>query len=95
MIEFEWYDAKAASNNKKHSVSFEEAKSVFYDEHALQFFDEDSLDDEDRFLMLGFSNESRILLICHFERESGKNIRIISARKATNNERKYYEGGIS
>jgi uncharacterized DUF497 family protein len=95
MIEFEWYDAKAASNKKKHGVSFEEAKSVFYDEHALQFFDEESSDDEDRFLMLGFSNESRILLVCHCERESGKNIRIISARKATNNERKYYEGGIS
>ena len=93
MIEFEWDDAKAASNEKKHGISFDEAKSVFYDESAVQFFDENNSESEDRFLMLGLSNESRVLLVCHCERDSGNSIRIISARKATNNERKFYEGG--
>jgi len=95
MIYFEWNDAKAASNQNKHGVSFEEAKSVFYDEFAIQFFDEDNSENEDRFLMLGLSNESRVLLVCHCERDSGHNIRIISARKATKNERKFYQGDIS
>jgi uncharacterized DUF497 family protein len=89
MIKFEWNRAKAASNLKKHGVSFEEAQSVFYDEFAIQFFDEDS-ESEDRFLMLGMSNEARILLVCHCERHGGGTIRIISARKATSNERKHY-----
>ena len=95
MIEFEWNNAKAASNLKKHGIPFEEAKSVFYDEYAIQFFDEENSENEDRFLMLGLSNESRILIVSHCERGSGNNIRIISARKATNNERKNYEGDIS
>lgn len=95
MIEFEWNPAKAASNQKKHGVSFEEAKSVFYDEFAIQFFDEESAVTEERFLMLGLSNEARVLVVCHCERGAGNIIRIISARKATRNERKYYEGGPS
>jgi uncharacterized DUF497 family protein len=95
MIKFEWDPAKAASNLKKHSVSFEEAQSVFYDELALQFFDAESSETEDRFLMLGMSSEARVLLICHCERDSGHTIRIISARKATNSERKHYKGGSS
>jgi uncharacterized protein len=57
MIEFEWDAAKAESNSKKHGVSFEEAQSVFYDESAVQFFDADNAEAEDRFLMLGFSDE--------------------------------------
>lgn len=93
MIEFEWSPAKAASNQKKHGVSFEEARSVFYDEFAIQFFDGENPDVEDRFLMLGLSNASRMLIVCHCERDSGNIIRIISARRATKNERKYYEGG--
>ena len=81
---------------KKHGVSFEEAKSVFYDEFAVQFFDSENSElEEDRFLMLGLSSESRMLLVCHCERHSGNTIRIISARKATNNERKFYEGDLS
>lgn len=95
MIEFEWDSAKAISNLKKHGVSFEEARSVFYDELAIQFFDVESSAAEDRFLMLGMSSEARILLVCHCERESGETIRIISARKATPNERKHYQGGSS
>lgn len=96
MIKFEWNAAKAASNERKHGVSFEEAISVFYDEFAIQFFDSESSElEEDRFLMLGLSSESRILIICHCERDSGNTIRIISARKATSKERRFYEGDMS
>lgn len=92
MIKFEWDAAKAISNKKKHGVFFEEAQSVFYDEFAVQFFDEENSELEDRFLMLGFSDEARLLIVCHCERELGNTIRIISARKATNIESKYYPG---
>ena len=92
MIRFEWDTTKATSNEKKHGVSFEEARSVFYDEFAVQFFDEDNSVSENRFLMLGFSDEARLLIICHCERDEGNIIRIISARKATKNESHYYQG---
>ena len=93
MIKFEWDAAKARSNLKKHGVSFSEAESVFYDEFAIQFFDDENADLEDRFLMLGFSNESRLLIVCHCERCADEIIRIFSARKATRNEKKHYESG--
>ena len=92
MIKFEWDVSKAASNERKHGVTFEEAKSVFYDDFAIQFFDDQNSELEDRFLLLGHSNQSRTLLICHCEQESGDLIRIISARKATAKERKLYKG---
>jgi uncharacterized DUF497 family protein len=92
MIEFEWSQAKARANLRKHGISFEEARSVFYDEYARQFFDEDHSKDEERFILLGKSSRSRILIVCHCEKESGDIIRIISARKATAKERKFYEG---
>jgi len=93
MIEFEWNEAKAVSNLKKHGVSFHEAKSVFFDENAIQFYDEShSTLGEDRFLMLGISTLSNVLTVCHCERDDGNTIRIISARKATKNETKYYGG---
>ena len=91
MIAFDWDPAKARANERKHGVSFEEAQSVFYDDFARQFYDPDGSEAEDRFLMLGISNRARVLLVCHCER-SGEVIRIISARKATRNERQYYEG---
>ncbi len=92
MIKFEWNQIKAASNQKKHGISFEEAKSVFYDEFAVQFYDSENSELEDRFLMLGLSSESRVLIVCHCERDSGNTIRLISARKATRKERKFYKG---
>lgn len=93
MVKFEWDPAKATANQKKHGISFEEAKSVFFDEFALQFYDsEGSEPDEDRFLMLGLCSEARVLIVCHCVRESGSAIRIINARKATKNERKFYRG---
>lgn len=91
MIKFEWNPAKAASNLKKHGVSFEEAQTVFYDEFAVQFYDEPHSAEEDRFLMLGMSSGAHLLLVCHCERDGGDIIRIISARKATKQESSYYE----
>lgn len=91
MIKFEWDALKATSNKKKHGVSFAEAQSVFYDEFAVQFFDESNSESEDRFLILGFSDEARLLIVCHCERDQGNTIRIISARKATKNEAGYYQ----
>lgn len=93
MIKFEWDSPKAAANLKKHQVSFDEARSVFYDEFAVQFFDEEHSSDEERFLMLGMSSGAKLLLVCHCEREHGEVIRIISARKATKRESAFYQGG--
>ena len=92
MIEFEWDEAKAAANLKKHQVSFEAAKSVFFDEFGVQFFDDDHSSDEERFLMLGMSSEAKLLIVCHCERDHGATIRIISARKATRRESAFYRG---
>ena len=93
MIKFDWNAAKAVTNIKKHGVSFEEAKSVFFDDFAVQFFDQENSEAEDRFLMLGMSNETRLLIVCHCERDDGNTIRVISARKATKNESKHYLRG--
>lgn len=69
---------------------------MFYDEFAVQFYDSENSElEEDRFLMLGLSSESRILIVCHYERDSGNTIRLISARKATSRERKFYAGESS
>ena len=93
MIKFEWDLSKATTNLKKHQVSFEEAKSVFYDEFAVQFFDKEHASTEERFLMLGMSAGARLLLVCHCERDDGDVILIISARKATKRESAFYQGG--
>ena len=93
MIAFEWDPVKAAANVKKHQVSFEEARSVFFDEFATQFFDEDHSMNEQRFLILGKSSGTKLLIVCHCERENGEIIRIVSARKATKRESAFYQGG--
>ncbi|WP_017324298.1 BrnT family toxin [Synechococcus sp. PCC 7336] len=92
MIEFEWDSQKSQLNQEKHGVSFDEARSVFFDENAIQFFDDEYSEEEDRFILLGMSIRLRVLVVCHCERERGNAIRIISARKATRSERKYYSG---
>ena len=92
MIQFEWHPSKATANLKKHQVSFEEAQTVFYGEFAVQFFDENRSDDEERFLMLGMSVHSKLLIVCHCEPEGGESIRIISARKATKRDSAFYRG---
>ena len=91
-MRFEWDPAKAASNARKHKVTFEVAKTVFYDDFAVQFFDEEHSSDEDRFYLLGISSDARLILVCHCEREDGDVIRIISARKATETEAQHYRG---
>lgn len=95
MIKFEWNRTKAASNEIKHEVSFNEAQTVFFDEFATQFFDGENSEHEDRFLMLVTNALGRLLLVCHCERKGGNVIRIISARKATATERTHYHGGLS
>jgi uncharacterized DUF497 family protein len=92
MIQFQWHPSKATANLKKHQVSFEEAQTVFYDEFAVQFFDEAHSANEERFLMLGMSAQSKLVIVCHCEREGGDIIRIISARKATKRESAFYRG---
>ena len=91
-MKFEWDPAKAAVNYRKHKVTFEAAKTVFYDDFAVQFFDEAHSSTEDRFLLLGMSSDTRLLLVCHCEREEGEVVRIISARKATAQEATFYQG---
>ena len=88
---FVWDIRKAKENYKKHGVSFEEAQTVFYDPNGVEFYDSQHLElEEDRFLFIGISVKLRLLLICHCYRKSEREIKIISARKATKNESKYY-----
>lgn len=89
-LEFSWDPEKAISNKKKHGVSFEEAKTAFYDENARLINDPDHSDDESRFILLGLSLRPRLLTVCHCYRPDDLNIRIISARKATKGEHKLY-----
>ncbi len=89
-IRFEWDNQKSQKNKRKHNVSFEEAQSVFLDEHAIRFFDPDHSGDEDRFLMLGMSFSLRVLVVCHCYRRDDSVIRIISARKADKREQSDY-----
>ena len=65
MVKFEWDPRKDSANQRKHGISFEEAQSVFFDENAIQFYDEGHAEQEDRFIMLGLSIRSRILVVCH------------------------------
>ena len=90
-IGFEWDARKAASNLKRHGVSFQEAIGVFTDPLARIFDDEDHGIDEQRELIIGHSTRQRVLLVAFTQRET--TIRIISARKATAHERKVYEEG--
>ena len=87
---FEWDVKKSASNEKKHGVSFEEAKSAFTDQFARLISDPDHSEQEDRFILLGASIHSRLLIVCHCVRSKDR-IRIISARKADKQERNLYE----
>jgi len=89
-LRFEWDEDKAASNQEKHGVSFEEAKSVFADSLGRLIADPDSSEAEERFVLMGVSSRLRLLIVCHCEK-SEKIIRIISARKAERTERKNYE----
>lgn len=90
ILTFEWDENKNKTNQKKHGVSFEEAKTVFYDNNALLIEDPEHSLDENRFILLGFSYYLEILTVCHCYRSDDSVIRIISARKATRNEARTY-----
>ncbi len=89
-LEFEWDARKATSNKKKHGVSFEEAKTAFFDEQAIVYFDPDRSEDEDRFILLGTSYKLNEIVVCHCFREDETKIRIISARHADKEETNEY-----
>ena len=91
-LNFEWDRRKDAANRKKHGVSFDEARTAFFDENARFMADPDHSDEEDRFVLLGLSSRLRLLVVCHCYREEPETIRIISARKADRSERRKYEG---
>lgn len=89
-IRFEWDENKNNINKKKHKISFEEAQTVFYDTEALVIDDPEHSEQEDRFIILGLSKKANLLVVCHCYREFDLVIRIISARKATTTEEKFY-----
>ena len=89
MSAFEWDESKAAGNLDKHGVAFAEAATVFEDPGALTVFDDEHSGVEDRWITIGFSEMPRVLLVVSTDRDTA--VRIISARKATAAERKFYE----
>jgi len=92
MLRFEWDDRKSAQNIRKHGVSFEEARTVFFDEQALLIADPDHSEQEERFILLGLSSALRTLVVCHCYRRDEDVNRLISARRADRQEREEYEG---
>ena len=94
-MRFDWDSTKAESNKRKHGVSFEEARTVFYEAGALIFDDSDHSDDEERFLLMGPDIAGRVLVVVHCYRQDDDVVRIISARPATRREREVFleQGG--
>ena len=90
---FEWDPDKNESNIKKHGISFEEAASVFSDTDSVVIPDRKHSFNEERFIIIGFSDEDNLLTICHCERQNAEITRIISARKAENIEKNLYRKG--
>ncbi|MDR2864583.1 MAG: BrnT family toxin [Spirochaetaceae bacterium] len=87
-----WDPNKNKQNVAKHNISFDEAKTVFYDQNAQVIHDPDHSIEENRFIILGLSQLLNLLVVCHSYREKDDIVRIISARKASKNETKHYEG---
>ena len=94
-VKFRWDKKKNVINQKKHGISFEEAVTVFFDEEALLIDDPDHSEEEERFIILGVSENANVLVVCHCYREADTIIRIISARKATRTETMYYHNSFS
>ena len=90
-LAFEWDEAKARENLKKHKVGFDEGKTIFNDPFLLTFPDIDTSDAEERYVNIGLSVRDRVLVLFHTERQG--RIRIISCRKASARERRHYEEG--
>jgi hypothetical protein len=94
--EFDWDDNKAEINLNKHGVDFRQAMTVLLDPLAMTFFDSEHSQDEDRWVSVGRSNEDSLLVLVHTFVATGPNsalVRIISARRATRQERQQYEQG--
>ncbi|MBI5729687.1 MAG: BrnT family toxin [Ignavibacteriales bacterium] len=89
-MRFLWDQNKNLANIKKHKISFEEAKTVFFDDNARLIPDPEHSISEERFIILGLTNKFRLLVVVHTYKENDDIIRIISARKATKFESKYY-----
>ncbi len=90
-MEFEWDEAKAAANLAKHGVSFEEAKTIFDDRLYVDFYDPKHSLNEHRYIIIGQSNQRRVLIVSYTERNDV--IRLINARELTRGERRDYEKG--
>ena len=90
LLRIEWDPRKAVLNLQKHGVSFEDARTVFSDDRARLIDDPDHSDAEERFLLLGLSSSLRLLVVSHCYRAKGNVIRIISARKASREEQRFY-----
>ncbi len=91
-MQFEWDPAKAAKNLRKHNVSFTEATTVFGDDFSVTIYDPDHSEDEDRYIIIGLSQNNRLLMVSHTEDDD--RIRLISARQLTPAEREAYEEGL-
>ena len=89
-LKFEWDPHKNEINKRKHGLSFEAAKEVFYAEFAILFDDPDHSVEEERFLIIGLARSEQICIVSHCYRDNENVIRIISARKATSAERRTY-----
>ena len=87
-LQFEWDPEKAKANLKKHNIGFEEASTIFEDPQFISFLDEEHSAEEERQITIGLSNKTRLLMAAHTQRK--QHIRIVSARKATKNEEKFY-----
>jgi uncharacterized DUF497 family protein len=94
-LAFEWDNRKASENQRKHGVSFEEAKSAFFDENARVIPDPEHSNDESRFVLLGLSVRLRLLVVVHCYVKDDEVVRIISARKADPSEREQYSELLS
>lgn len=88
-LSFEWHEEKARENLRKHGVSFEEAKTIFNDPFSITIADPTHSVDEDRFIDIGLSATGRLLVVACTDR--GRNIRLISCRRATKAEQRTYE----
>jgi hypothetical protein len=88
-----WDPRKAEANLRKHSVGFDEAATVFRDTLSTTFPSQDHSEKEARFLTIGLSANRQILVVAHTEDDNV--IRIISARQATSQEKRFYEKGQS
>jgi len=84
---------KNKSNFQKRGISFNEAQTVFSDDLAIYLADDEHSEDEERFVVIGESARTRLLVVCHCYRESETVIRLISARKAEKPEVELYYGG--